>query len=159
MSEISERHWHLDKRVNVSIIMALIAQAALGLTWANQLSFEVAELKKDVAALALRSSQREEALREVVAIKGLVEALKLNQSALNSRMDVVIELKTQMKDVVDEIKETRREYRASNARLWDETRNLRNAIANRSRAPSPVTRSPDEVNGSYEPPIPARRPR
>ncbi len=132
-ARIGKEHWHLDKRVNISIIIALVAQAALGLTWANNLTFQVEQLSKDMHRIEKSMDRKTDERRTLEQL--------------------VVALKTQMADVVVEIKETRREYRTSNARLWDETRNLRNAIvANSHKIPNHTTRAP-----SMAPPVPSKR--
>jgi len=148
MSERSAE-WHLNKSVPISIVLALLAQAALGLTWANRISFEVKDLRSDLQYTRDKLVAQEEAVRDVLRIKGAVDAMKMSLENYTNRLDTVIELRTQMKDVLDELKEVRREYRNSNARLWDETRNLRNALARLGAAPRTATRLP-------EPPIPER---
>lgn len=136
----------MDKRVNVSIIIALLVQAALGLTWANNLTFEVAELKKDIAALHQVTSKQEDRIEGLGRLEGAVDGLKVLVQSQSSKLDAVIALRAQMTQVMEAVQETRREYRNSNARLWDETRNLRNAITRTPGAPAPATstRPPEE---------------
>jgi uncharacterized coiled-coil DUF342 family protein len=136
-------HWHLDKRVNVSIIVALIAQAALGLTWANQLTFDVRELKKDLEIIHKQVDNQQEELRGVNALQGKVVDLAAALASISTRLDTLVRLSTQMDAVMTEIQEVRREYRSSNRRLWDETRNLRNAITSTPGAPKPETATGD----------------
>lgn len=147
--------WHLDKKVPIALIIALCLQAALGLSWANRISFEVEQLKSDFDKVHREVNQVEHALSKVSALEVLIEGLKVQMSAQMQRLDTIIELRTQMKDVMAEIQETRREYRASNARLWDETRNLRNALVERGRRPATKTRSPDAFTDDM--PLPTRR--
>ena len=147
--------WHLDKKVPIALIIALCVQAALGLSWANRISFEVEQLKQDFTNVHREVNQAESALSKVAALEVLIEGIKVQMSAQMSRLDTIIELRTQMKDVMAEIQETRREYRASNARLWDETRNLRNSLVEAGRRPSTTTRSPNAYVGDV--PLPTRR--
>ena len=149
--------WHLDKKVPIALIIALCVQAALGLSWANRISFEVEQLKLDFQQVHREVNQAESALSKVAALEVLIEGLKVQMNAQLSRLDTIIELRTQMKDVMQEIQETRREYRASNARLWDETRNLRNSLVEAGRRPNTTTRSPDALPDDM--PLPVRRSR
>ena len=47
----SETEWHLDKRIPLALVLALCIQAAVGISWASRIHFELIELKKDVGAL------------------------------------------------------------------------------------------------------------
>lgn len=100
----SDRQWHLDKRVNVSIIVVLVAQAALGLTWANRVSFDIDLVKQNQQEIqqALREQDRRvDTLSTVVThIEGLREDIK----KLTARFDLVIELRTK----VEQLREDRK---------------------------------------------------
>ena len=51
MTDESERHWHLDKRVNLSIIIAIVAQTAALLIWGTRLDSRVENLEKRFVAV------------------------------------------------------------------------------------------------------------
>lgn len=53
----SGKEWHLDKRVNISIIFAVLMQTALALWWASAISTRVDQLER-TSALAADQSTR-----------------------------------------------------------------------------------------------------
>lgn len=142
-----EDSWHLDKKVSLAIILSLVVQAGLGLSWANKTTYDLAELKKDVAALHIQVENQERDLRSITQLQADVASLKSSVQQISTNLTTVTRLTTQMDSVLEEIKEVRREYRQSNARLWDETRNLRGAIAATPGAPrpSPLTSDPTRI--------------
>lgn len=46
MNEHQDSEWHLDKRVNISIVVALLLQAASIIWWGSAMSQRVANLEK-----------------------------------------------------------------------------------------------------------------
>lgn len=78
MSNAISDHWHLDKKVPVSIIVALLLQAAAGL-WA------IADMKKDIEILKVQTNEQHdkdakqdirftEALNQMISRMDRVEA-------------------------------------------------------------------------------------
>lgn len=78
-------HWHLDRKVPISIIFALVTQATLGL-WA------VADIKKDVEILKTQIMvQRDRDERQDKASTELVGQIRTDLRDMNSKLDRLIE--------------------------------------------------------------------
>lgn len=52
MEDHADRNWHLDKRVNVSIIVALAAHLGASVWWASTMSEKMTQVERRVEALA-----------------------------------------------------------------------------------------------------------
>ena len=80
-----DNHWHLDKKVPISIILALVMQGVMGL-WA------IAEIKKDVEVL--KAGRQEQALRDQRQDSDSTETKALIRQDIrevNSKLDRLIE--------------------------------------------------------------------
>lgn len=78
-------HWHLDKKVPLGIILAMLSQAAMGI-WA------IADIKKDVEVLKDRSiaqRERDEQQDKAQARQMLVLATSLER--IDAKLDRLIE--------------------------------------------------------------------
>lgn len=73
----SER-WHLDKRVNVSIIGALLLQAAIFGTWVGGIDAVVEEHERRLSGLERVDDQRSDEMRK---IEGRLSTLEANSTA------------------------------------------------------------------------------
>ena len=77
--------WHLDKKVPISIIVALLMQAAAGL-WV------IADIKKDVELLKDRSIvQRDRDERQDKVTAEALQMLRDQLKEMNSKLDRLIE--------------------------------------------------------------------
>ncbi len=82
---ISGDGWHLDKKVPISIIVALLMQAAAGL-WV------IADIKKDVELLKDRSVvQRERDDRQDKVTAEALQMLRDQLKEMNAKLDRLIE--------------------------------------------------------------------
>lgn len=53
MGILSEEHWHLDKRVPIALIFAIVVQTAGAFWWASDISGRVARLESDSQAATM----------------------------------------------------------------------------------------------------------
>lgn len=77
--------WHLDKKVPLSLIFAMLCQAAMVIWAIADIKKDVELLKQDTASLHLRDTQQSDSFRE---------AIKLMQdqfSRMDSKLDRLIE--------------------------------------------------------------------
>jgi hypothetical protein len=52
-----EREWHLDKRVNISIIAAVLMQTALAIWWSSSINTRVDQLERGASLAANQDSR------------------------------------------------------------------------------------------------------
>ena len=77
--------WHLDKKVPISLIIAILSQFALAILAYGDIKKDVELLKQDTVALHQRDTQQSDSLKD---------ALKLMQdqfSRLDAKLDRLIE--------------------------------------------------------------------
>ena len=78
-------YWHLDKKVPISIIFALLIQASMGL-WA------IADIKKDVELLKdARGVQRDRDVRQDVAQAEAVGLVRGDIKEVGAKLDRLLE--------------------------------------------------------------------
>jgi len=80
-----DKQWHLDKRVNISIILAVAAQTAAGIWWASAINTRVERLEQDKAVALVPPTMTDRMSRveafidtirsDISEIKGDVKAL------------------------------------------------------------------------------------
>jgi predicted esterase YcpF (UPF0227 family) len=81
--------WHLDRKVPIALILALIAQGAVALSWANYISSDVQQLKIAVAELKVDSKRAIEKFEAVVELRADMR----NLLAAVNRLEGVLEKK------------------------------------------------------------------
>ena len=89
----SENHWHLDKRVPLSLIFAMLLQAAMVIWAIADIKKDVEVLKSTVAAQAERDNRQDRAAYDAVAlvredlreVKALLDKLVDQQSRLHMK--------------------------------------------------------------------------
>ncbi len=82
MSETALNDWHLDKRVNVSIILVLLGQMVLGAWYASKMDSRVSQVEEKVSHL----QKNEDEDRKVSAlIKEDLREIKLMLKLLSEK--------------------------------------------------------------------------
>lgn len=82
MSETTLNDWHLDKRVNVSIILVLLGQMVLGAWYASKMDSRVSQVEEKVSHL----QKNEDEDRKVSAlIKEDLREIKLMLKLLSEK--------------------------------------------------------------------------
>jgi hypothetical protein len=115
-------HWHLDKRVNVSIIVALALQGAIGLTWANRLTFDVEALKLTVNDLHQSVKKQDSRLDRVIAIDRVVARMEETLKGATEKLNRINVVETRLESVGTQLLE----IRESRRRIWEELRKKQN---------------------------------
>jgi hypothetical protein len=72
MSDESEKHWHLDKRVPLALIITIMMQTGGALWWASSLSERVSSLERE---FTMRAPQADRLTRVEVKIEGVQEGI------------------------------------------------------------------------------------
>ncbi len=80
MADQSREHWHLDKRVPVALIMALLMQTGLGVWWAATLDAENRHLTVRVDRLESSVSKNDELVRTIEQRLAKIEAYSAAQA-------------------------------------------------------------------------------
>ena len=75
-----DKEWHLDKKVPIALILVLLVQGAVALSWANYMSADVQQLKTDVAEIKADSREQRLDLRNMLAALARLEALKTKET-------------------------------------------------------------------------------
>lgn len=70
--------WHLDKKVPLALIFAMLIQAAGVIAWASSATGSINTLIRDVAVLTANDKERGVKLEEVISLK--VEVRHINDS-------------------------------------------------------------------------------
>lgn len=88
MSEPTDNHWHLDKKVPISIILVIVMQGIAGL-WV------VADIKKDVEILkAAMLEQRNRDERQDKSTTDAVSLVRSDVQEVSRKIDRLIERRT-----------------------------------------------------------------
>ena len=80
-----EQGWHLDKKVPLSLILAMIVQVAMVITAIADIKKDVEVLKAQVATQASRDARQDNDMREAMSL------LRASFSELNNKLDRLIE--------------------------------------------------------------------
>lgn len=84
----ADRHWSLDKRVNLSHIIGTILIATSVFMWANKMENRISVLESQVVA------QQAVDARQDRAIKESLDVLRTDLRAIQTRLDKLIEQRT-----------------------------------------------------------------
>jgi|LakMenEpi03Aug12_release.lakeMendotaPanAssembly.Ray.scaffolds.fasta_scaffold36485_19 hypothetical protein len=82
MSETAVNNWHLDKRVNVSIILVLLGQLILGAWYASKMESRVAVVEEKVVNL---QRNEDEDRKTAAAIKEDLREIKTMLRVLSDK--------------------------------------------------------------------------
>jgi hypothetical protein len=78
-------HWHLDKKVPITLIFAMLTQFGMGL-WA------VADMRKDIEVLKMQTSeQRERDKTQDVRLTEVIGQLRSDLKEVSSKLDRLVE--------------------------------------------------------------------
>ena len=80
----SDRQWHLDKRVPIAIIFAIMAQTASVAWWAARLDSRVGVLEREVAA-------REQFQERLVIVETKIHELSAGQRRIEAKLDRLLD--------------------------------------------------------------------
>ena len=70
-----DRSWHLDKKVPIALIVAMIGQVALGASWATTMDNSLKALKEDFSILKSELKGDKEKLDGLIELRGEMKAL------------------------------------------------------------------------------------
>ena len=80
--------WHLDKRVPLALIFALIVQAMAALTWANSVSFRLETMARDYGAISSYNQRNQQVVQTTVeSVERLALSVKVMAEALKDRAE------------------------------------------------------------------------
>ncbi len=79
-----DNQWHLDKKVPISLILAIALQTGAAIWW-------VSAVDARVAALELKAAKAEAALSEVVQLRARVDSIYDRQVRMDDKIDRLIE--------------------------------------------------------------------
>lgn len=80
-----EQGWHLDKKVPLSLILAMIVQVAMVITAIADIKKDVEVLKAQVVSQASRDTRQDNDMKEAMSL------LRATFSELNNKLDRLIE--------------------------------------------------------------------
>lgn len=86
---VSDNHWHLDKRVPISILGVLIVQMCSGLWFISKLDARIAALE-NISVIQL-SAQHEKDQKQDEQVKDSVEKLAKQLEHIDDKLDRIIE--------------------------------------------------------------------
>lgn len=72
-----DRHWHLDRRVPIALIMTIVIQTAGMVWWASNLSTRVEQLERQHAAIQPQAERIIRLETQLEAIRDGIAELKL----------------------------------------------------------------------------------
>lgn len=73
MSQNGENQWHLDKRVPLALIVAILAQTGGALFWASAIHWQVGNNLERIAAVEKRQTQIDELKTELKSTFGVLK--------------------------------------------------------------------------------------
>ncbi|MBG52594.1 MAG: hypothetical protein CML99_09275 [Rhodobiaceae bacterium] len=79
-----EAHWHLDKRVQIALILALVMQTAGALTWAGAASERISQLER-------RTSESSEIGERTARVEEQVRYMRTILDRIEQKLDRVVE--------------------------------------------------------------------
>jgi hypothetical protein len=86
--QTEDNQWHLDKKVPISLIVAVLVQAAMGI-WA------IADIKKDVEVLKVQAiSQHERDDRQDKSTADVFLQLRTQLERMDAKLDRLVESRT-----------------------------------------------------------------
>jgi len=88
---ISDSSWHLDKRVPISIIVALLAQSAAIVWWGSQLQIRVELIEADIRATATVEGR-------IIRNETRIEQIDRSLGRIEEKIDQVIDRLSNSKD-------------------------------------------------------------
>ena len=77
MTDDTEREWHLDKRVPIALILAILVQTATVIWWARGLDARVSALEEGKGATASQSNQLNNIATDVAVLKSQMGDIKI----------------------------------------------------------------------------------
>lgn len=85
-----DQSWHFDKRIPIALIFAIIIQGAVGLTWANNITFDMNYVKEEIKAIKQQTATNNGAVTEVSLIKRDLEHISKGMSRLEDTMNLLV---------------------------------------------------------------------
>lgn len=90
-----DKAWHLDKRVNVALILAICIQTAGAIWWASNLSSRVSALEKGDEGRIAQTNQASQQLTsiavDIAVLKENVKTTKEDVTSMKNGFDAVIQ--------------------------------------------------------------------
>jgi hypothetical protein len=73
---VTDKAWHLDKRVPISLILTIVFQGATILWWASGVTRDIADLKKATDAVMAEAKDRAVGVNRLVALETEIKNVK-----------------------------------------------------------------------------------
>ena len=82
-----DKEWHLDRKVPIALIIAMIGQIILGVSWATTLRNDVSMVKEDLTAVKSELKSSREKWDGLSDLRGEIKALVQSVSRLERYID------------------------------------------------------------------------
>jgi Tfp pilus assembly protein PilO len=86
-----EASWHLDKRVNVSVILALLAQIVMFIWWAAQTVEQMRQFKEELASVKGDIKEKVSKIDELAEVKVTIKYMAETLSRLDRSLEKIID--------------------------------------------------------------------
>ena len=83
----NDNAWHLDKKVPIALIGAMVMQLVVAVSWATTLSNDVASVKKDIAVLQASATANQSKFDALIELRGEIKGLVTSVTRLERHMD------------------------------------------------------------------------
>jgi hypothetical protein len=83
MATLEEESWHLDRRVPVALIIALLAQGCIGIWWVSGLNTQVQDHERRIEKVEININKELELLRTVSE-----RLARIEQAVLDIKTDI-----------------------------------------------------------------------
>ena len=82
-----DKSWHLDRKVPIALIIAMVGQIILGVSWATTLRNDVSMVKDDLTAVKAELKTSREKWEGFADLRGEIKALVQSVSRLERFID------------------------------------------------------------------------
>lgn len=97
MSLETDRHWSLDKRVNISHIIGTLLLAGSIMTWAANMNDRLTRLEENKITQNQIDARQDRAIQEALeALRSNLSDVKVDLRAIRSRLDRMLDSNTQI---------------------------------------------------------------
>jgi hypothetical protein len=82
-----DQEWHLDKKIPIALVLAMVGQVVLGVSWATTLRNDVSGVKEDIALMKADFKADKSKLDGLIELRGEIKALVQSVTRLERFID------------------------------------------------------------------------
>lgn len=86
-----ESEWHLDRRVPIALILAMVGQLVVGVTWVNGVNSEISQLKEKIDAMSVAVKAQRKRLETVISVEVELRHMAQSMRRLEKTLDRILQ--------------------------------------------------------------------